>query len=482
MFFIGIDIGTTSICAVLYDSLQNQAVKELHGENHFLQGEGFVQNPEEIVATSQRLLEELLEDVCWEEENLSEHEKNIGMQIGGIGISSQMHGILYVDREGKAVSPFYTWKNEWGNENYRDGKTYAEYLSEQTGMNLHSGYGSVTHFCLQKKRMIPEKAAAFVNIGDYFAMRLTGSGKFLTDVTIAASFGGFDLQKRRFDLSAMKTAGVDVSYYPEVAEGKETGTFRGIPVFCAVGDNQASFLGAVRDKKRSVSVNVGTGSQVSVFSEELYETGKGEVRPFPGGGWLYVGASVNGGKVYERLAVFFKEILDSFGGCAEHRTVYEVMECLGSTKKETDLRVRPLLYGGRKNMQEETTGDSGAKETIRKDGWKEAAAAASGIFGLKEDNFHASDLVRGFVSGMAEELYELYLEFPDELRSGKTGIVASGNGIRKNPLLKEEVEKIYRLPVSFTDRKEEAATGAAVIAETLVGKKKMLQYGGNHEK
>lgn len=470
MFFIGIDIGTTSICAILYDSGHDKVVKELHGENHFLPGEGFMQDAEEIVGTSRRLLEGLLGDICPEREESPYREESPdrekspgyreggGLQIGGIGISSQMHGILYVDREGKAVSPFYTWKNEWGNESYRDGKTYAEYLSEQTGMNLYSGYGSVTHFYLQKKGLIPEEAVAFVNIGDYFAMGLTGSIKFLADVTIAASFGGFDLKRRQFDLSAMETAGVDVSYYPEVTEGKEAGIFRGIPVFCAVGDNQASFLGAIKDKDGSVSVNVGTGSQVSVFSEELYETGKGEVRPFPGGGWLYVGASVNGGKVYERLAVFFKEILDSFGTGVEQGAVYETMERLGRNKKETDLMVRPSLYGVRENVREERIRENRAEET---------AAAASGIFGLKEDNFHASDLVRGFVSGMAEELYGLYLGFPEELRRGKTGITASGNGIRKNQLLKEEIEKRYKLPVSFTDREEEAATGAAVMAKNL---------------
>lgn len=472
MFFIGIDIGTTSICAVLYDSVHDKVVKELHGENHFLPGEGFMQDPEEIMGTSRRLLEGLLEDICPEREESPDREKSkeyresVGPQIGGIGISAQMHGILYVDREGKAVSPFYTWKNEWGNESYRDGKTYAECLSEQTGMNLYSGYGSVTHFYMQKKGLIPKAAVAFVNIGDYFAMELTGSRKFLADVTIAASFGGFDLKKRRFALSVMEAAGVDVSYYPEVAEEKEAGLFQGIPVFCAVGDNQTSFMGAIKDKKRSVSVNVGTGSQVSVFSEELYETGQGEVRPFPGGGWLYVGASVNGGKVYERLAAFFEEILDSFGACVEQRAVYEIMEHLGRNKKETDLLVRPSLYGARENVREET------------------ASAASGIFGLKENNFHASDLVRGFVTGMADELYELYLGFPEELRRGKTGITASGNGIRKNLLLKEEIEKLYKLPVSFTDREEEAATGAAIMAENLAHnlREKILCFGGNHEK
>ncbi len=275
MFFIGLDIGTTSICGVLYDTLHDKVVRELHGENHFLEGAGFRQDPEEIVVTARRILEDLLEDVCLqgEESRLGGGEQSV-RRIGGIGISAQMHGILYVNQEGNAVSPYYTWKNEWGGERFQTGKSYAEYLSEQTGMCLYAGYGSVTHFYLQKNGQIPGEAVSFVNIGDYLAMKLTGEKEALADVTIAASFGGFDLRRRQFALSVMEKAGVDISYYPEVTEGKVMGTYQEIPVFGAVGDNQASFLGAVRDKEKSISVNVGTGSQVSVFSENCMKREK----------------------------------------------------------------------------------------------------------------------------------------------------------------------------------------------------------------
>ena len=120
MFFIGLDIGTTSICGVLYDTLHDKVVRELHGENHFLEGAGFRQDPEEIVAAARRILEGLLEDVCQQgaESRPGGGEQSV-RRIGGIGISAQMHGILYVNQEGNAVSPYYTWKNEWSGEHYR---------------------------------------------------------------------------------------------------------------------------------------------------------------------------------------------------------------------------------------------------------------------------------------------------------------------------------------------------------------------------
>lgn len=39
-------------------------------------------------------------------------------KLSVIGISSQMHGILYVDKEGHGVSPYYTWKTESGNDTF----------------------------------------------------------------------------------------------------------------------------------------------------------------------------------------------------------------------------------------------------------------------------------------------------------------------------------------------------------------------------
>lgn len=46
--------------------------------------------------------------------------------------------------------------------------------------------------------------------------------------------------------------------------------------------------------------------------------------------------------------------------------------------------------------------------------------------------------------------------------------MASGNGIRKNRLLREDVEKVFGLPVVFTDREEEAASGAALYVRQAI--------------
>lgn len=298
---LGIDIGTTSICLVCYEEGREKLLFTASRQNEFLPGT-FEQDPEAIV--------EKVKDM------LAEAERN-GFGAGtadtmdssaadSIGISSQMHGILYVDADGCAVSPFYTWKDEKGRELMEDGRSYEACLSQSLGMPVFSGFGTVTHFCLSRKGLIPGKAVKLANIGDYVAMRLTGRKSPLTDESIAASFGGYDVHEGDFAREKLEQAGVDISYYPELCrQGEAAGTYQGIPVSCAFGDNQASFYGALDKPETQISVNVGTGSQVSLFDSRYYRTAAADIRPYFHKGCLYVGASLNGGKVYEKLAAFF---------------------------------------------------------------------------------------------------------------------------------------------------------------------------------
>lgn len=234
-----------------------------------------------------------------------------------------------------------------------------------------------------------------------------------------------------------------MSFYPEICPYHEfVGYYKGKKVFSTIGDNQASFLGAVSEPEKSIGINVGTGSQVSVYSPKLcvacMENGT-DVRPFPGGGYLYVGASLNGGKVYERLAAFFGEICERFTG--EKPDIYAKMQEIAMEKEDTDLKAYPNLYGAR-------GGKSG------RSGWD----------GLNSDNFHPADMIRSYLRGMASELKALYDVFPKEIKQGRKSLTASGNGLRKNPLLCQEVERAFGLPLTFSRCEEEAAAGAAVFA------------------
>lgn len=119
MKHIGIDIGTSSICGVVYDEATGQ-VRSVTKANDAAVGGGqaiaddipawaFRQNPNRIFQVVRQLLDEMIET-----------------DVASIGFSGQMHGMLYLDAAGNPVSPLYTWQDGSAAQPFRDGKSYAD--------------------------------------------------------------------------------------------------------------------------------------------------------------------------------------------------------------------------------------------------------------------------------------------------------------------------------------------------------------------
>ena len=158
MCFIGIDIGTSSISSVAYD-LENNKIESVTITNDSTIVSKVlwekIQSPDRII----EIVEGIMEDFISRYPN-----------IKGIGVTGQMHGMLYLNEQGEAVSPLYTWQDGRGNRLYRDNKTYAAYLSDETGYALATGFGLVTHFYNQVNGLVPSEAKQLCTIMDYVVM------------------------------------------------------------------------------------------------------------------------------------------------------------------------------------------------------------------------------------------------------------------------------------------------------------------------
>lgn len=66
-----------------------------------------------------------------------EQAMNSCPDVERIGITGQMHGVLYVDGAGQPVSPLYTWQDGRGSQIYREGESYADYLSQKSGVPIY---------------------------------------------------------------------------------------------------------------------------------------------------------------------------------------------------------------------------------------------------------------------------------------------------------------------------------------------------------
>ena len=427
MKVIGIDIGTTSICSVVLDAENGKVLK-----SKTVNSDAFIDTPNEwekiqdvakIVAIASEILDSFLEE--------SEDE------VLAIGLTGQMHGIVYVDADGHAVSPLYTWQDARGNLPYKD-TTYAGYLGS------FSGYGNVTDFYNRENRLVPKNAVAYCTIHDYFGMALCQNKKPIMHASDAASLGLYNVQKKKFDYDC--TAQVTDSF-------AIIGEYKQIPVSVAIGDNQASVFSTLADN-RDILINVGTGSQVSIVSDYPITAEGIECRPYVDGKHLIVGAALCGGRAYSLLKDFYKQLFDAAncGGI----DVYGVMDKMLADKTDTTLRVNTRFAGTR------------ADPNIR-----------GSIVNISVENLTPSDLTVGVLNGMIEELYGLYRSMGEK----RNGIVGSGNGVRKNKTLAKIAEQVFGGKLRVPIYTEEAACGAALFALVACGKyrsasdvQKLIQY------
>ena len=299
---IGIDIGTTGICGVLLDR-QTGAVERsvTKNSNAFLEGCA----PWERIQSVDKILG-LAEDIL---DSLTDEE------VGVIGVTGQMHGILYFDAEGRAISPLYTWQDGRGNLLSGD-TTYAKRL------HSFSGYGCVTDLYNRENGIRPAAAVGFCTVQDYLVMHLCGLKRPLMHATNAAGLGTYSADT------------ATLAYDPSikaVTDFRLAGEYRGIPVSVAIGDNQASVFSTLIDEDKLL-VNVGTGSQVSIVSDRPAEGENIETRPYFDGKYLVVGSALCGGRAYSLLKEFFASVL-RYREKAEDEAVYAMM---GEMLKEAE--------------------------------------------------------------------------------------------------------------------------------------------------
>lgn len=431
MLSIGIDIGTTGLCAVLLDSDTGRLLLTSAADN-----DSFIASdkPWEKIQDAEKIRGRIFEIT----DNLFSEARKLGKSVASIGISNQMHGIVYTDADGNAVSPFYIWQDERGNLTYKDGKSYAEHLGG------FAGYGLITDFYNRENGLVPENAVFCCTVGDYLAMQLCGTKKPLMHISNAAGFGCFDLLENRFT--------VDNGMLPVVTDSFETvGSYRGAKVSVAVGDNQASFIGSVSGDMPLV--NVGTGSQVSYLTDAPVFGENIESRPYDGKRFLAVGSSLCGGRAFSLLERFYASVVEMATG-EKCGSLYPQLNKMLEKELSTDMTADSRFCGTRANP-----------------------GRRASFSNISQENFRVQDMTVAMLYAIAGELKSMY-------SGGKSEkIVCSGNGIRKNAALRQIVSRVFGAQVLMPSHLEEAAYGSALTSMVAVGEfadlaeaQKLIEY------
>ena len=429
---IGIDIGTTTISAVVIDLKTKKAAESytlIYGAEIERAEKDFKERDASLI------IEKAL--------SLTDHIINSYGKISAIGVTGQMHGIAYLDKKGDVVSPLYTWQDRRADRPADSGVSYCDEMNLCLSERVAAGYGLATHYYNQKNGIVPENAHTVATIMDIFVMRLTNSTSPLMHTSDAASLGLFNTEKKQFNKEAMERLNVKLPALPEVsADYKIAGSYKGIPVSVAIGDNQASFIGSVKDTEKALLVNIGTGSQICATANGYKADKILETRPLNGEKYILCGSSLYGGASYSLLEKFFRAAVRESG--SETASCYEMMNSMAERAYRSG--VKPLNVNTCFAGQRHNTAQKGA------------------VTEITPESFTPEAMTLGFIYGMCLELRDMFGG-----TKSKEYIVASGNAAQKIPIMKDVLKDVFGLDVYICDGKEEASLGAALFAAISAG-------------
>ena len=429
---VGIDIGTTTISAVVIDIDSRERVETFSlPHNLYIRSDIYSeQNANEIINKAKKLLYHILDRYN---------------NVVSIGVTGQMHGIVYINENGEAVSNLINWQDKRADQPLSDGISTCEHIRRITGDSIATGYGIATHYYNIANGIVPYDAVSFCSIMDLFIINICGLKRVRTHTSIAASFGLFDVKSSCFKKEKLSLIGIDNSFLPAVTDKNDiVGKCKNIPVSVAIGDNQASFLGSIKENSTSALVNIGTGSQISVISEYCDHDDELELRPFIDGKYLMCGSALCGGRSYSMLESFFRSYTVSAG--MSESSQYRIMNDLARRtydKGEVGLTVEPFFYGKRS--------DPTLRGTIKM---------------IDHNNFTPEGLILGILKGMCSELYEMYKKIPEK----REFIIASGGAARRIDVMKNLICDEFELPTYVNMTEEEASVGVALYSAFAIGK------------
>ncbi|XP_025910924.1 sedoheptulokinase isoform X3 [Apteryx rowi] len=404
---LGIDLGTTSVKAVLVaGGERGQAVAESCSRETQAQTgspgaglQGMEQNVQKII----RALNECL--AALPQQQLQ--------RVSHIGISGQMHGIVFWKKEQgckwtesgtgrtfepKEVSNLITWQ---------DGRCNRSFLSSlpqpQSHISLATGFGCATVYWYLKK--------------------------------------------------SLKKSGFPVHLLPEVGDpgsiaGRTIYAWHGIPkgaeVGIALGDFQCSVYSCLTERTDAV-LNIGTSAQLTISMPPGFQPPEipdpfSAVTYFPyfSGNYLAVAASLNGGNVLATFVDMVAQWTAELGLEVQETTIYTKIIKAALAQTNSKLSIHPALFGER-HMPEQL----------------------ASVTDISVSDLSLGHVTRALCRGIIENLHSM---LPSErlTETGVRRILGTGSALARNEVLRQEAERIFPFPVIY-GKDVDAAVGAAMV-------------------
>ncbi|MHA1505638.1 MAG: gluconokinase [Candidatus Asgardarchaeia archaeon] len=348
--YIGIDLGTGSVRSYVFDKSGNVIsydTKELEIKRPSLYEAE--QDPEEII---HKFKEALINSV----RKLSEDRKE---NIRGISISSQLHGMTAVDRDGKPLIPLIIWMDRRSKDiiGLIEKKMDGETIYSKTGCRLNTMYPLAKIFWMKEKKpeLFKRVDKFFVSAKDYVIYKIFD--EFSTDYSVASGSSILNIKELGWDGEILSLLDLDEEKLPKLRScydyldslpeniGEQLALREEVPVYFGASDASLSNvgLGALMGK---IAVNVGTSGAIRTVSDKplLDEFGRTFCYLLDENNWL-VGGAINSAGLSLK---WFKE---NFGYptifTEERKTLYGLISKEAESAKPASVIFLPYLSGER---------------------------------------------------------------------------------------------------------------------------------------
>lgn len=441
---LAIDIGTSSVRAVLFDRL-GRAVQGVEAR----QGHEIRTRPD---GASEADPDALLELVFQCLDQIVSRAGHLGGKIGGVAACTFVNNILGIDEGNRVVIPLTS---------YADTRADAEVVGlkadfdetivhDRTGCRFHPSYLPARfRWLAQTQPDLFRRVARFVSIGEYLELKLFGEAA--VTYSVASWSGLLNRSKLEWDRELMAGLPVRAEQLSPLTDARvprrglrpkfaaRWPMLRDLPWFPAVGDGATANIGSGCVSPARVALTVGTTSALRVVLTDPPDH-------LPSGLWCYRvdgrrsllgGALSEGGSVFAWMRATLQlengpEVEDSVAG----------MEPDGH-----GLTVLPFLAGE------------------RAPGW--AGHARATIQGLTLATT-PRDILR---AGLEAVAYRIALVF-DLLRPvlpADPQVIASGGALLRSPAWLGIIADVLGRPVSVSQVQEASGRGSALLALEALG-------------
>ncbi|NPV75411.1 MAG: xylulokinase [Anaerolineae bacterium] len=268
-YLIGIDLGTSSLKALLLDSQGHyQSPTSFNYPTHSPLPNYSEQDAGDWYSAAVMAIRSLISETGVKKK-----------QIEGISFSGQMHGLVCVDHHGNPARNAIIWSDQRSAPQVQ--RIYSEFGKENygllTGNPLSTGFMLPSWLWVCENESSTAKRTRFLMLPkDYLRYKI--SGDFYSDPSDAASTGLFDVAEKTWCQSLLEACAIPETLLPEIrashqAAGQvaktvaaECDLLEGTPLFVGGGDTAVQALGRGIYRENEISLAISTGGNLLAIS------------------------------------------------------------------------------------------------------------------------------------------------------------------------------------------------------------------------